>query len=95
MITEENIVGFQNVYGVGPAPDYNHKHVLRDILNSDYKGEVILTAGNPITNTQVVINDYTIPTDWDVDNCHIIAFVHNRSATNLEIHQAIEVDLVP
>ena len=93
MITEDDIYGYQ-VTPTGSESNYKHKHVLRDVLSNDNKGDVVIAAGNPITTKQVVINNYKIPSDWKPENCHVIAFIHNKSANDISIHQAIEEDLV-
>ncbi len=93
MITEDNIVGYQ-LTPAGGDNSYKHKHVLRDVLSNDFKGDVILGKGNPITAQQVVINEYQIPADWKAEDCHIIAFVHNKGL-NSEVHQVVEAKLKP
>ncbi len=91
MITENNIVGYQKT-PTGSDTAYVHKHVLRDVLSTDYKGDVIITKGNIVTAQQVVISDYKIPAGWDPDNCYVVAFVHNKGS-NIEVHQAAEKHL--
>jgi thiol-disulfide isomerase/thioredoxin len=91
LITESNIIGYQKTPD-GTELSYVHKHVLRDVVSSDAKGDVIISKGNPITTQQTVINNYKIPAEWNPENCHVVAFVHNKGA-NLEIHQAIEKHL--
>ncbi len=93
LITESNIIGYQTIPS-GTDYNYVHKHVLRDILSTDFKGDIIINKGNPITAKQVMINNYKIPADWNPHNCTVIAFVHNKG-DNSEIHQAIETHLIP
>ena len=91
MLTENNVTGYQ-LTPDGSDNSYKHKHVLRDVLSNDFKGDVIINAGNPITEKQVVISNYQIPADWDIDNCYIVAFVHNKG-TSSEVHQAVEAKI--
>lgn len=91
LITESNIVGYQKTPS-GTELNYIHKHVLRDVLSTDYKGDVIITKGNIIDNKQIIINNYKIPVGWNPENCHVIAFVHYKG-TSLEVLQAIEKEL--
>lgn len=93
MVTEDNITGYQ-LTPDGGDNSYKHKHVLRDVLSNDFKGDVIIGAGNPISAQQVVISDYQVPADWNAENCHIVAFVHDKGLSS-EVHQAIEVSLQP
>ena len=92
MITESNIVGYQKTPS-GSNPSYVHKHVLRDVLTDSYTGDVLITKGNVLTAQQKVIADYPIPTGWDPDNCHAVAFIHYKADNNKEIIQAVEAHI--
>ena len=70
--------------------DYEHNHVLRDLLTSpagddfgdDFKkGEIYTRAFS-----------YTIPTEdgwWVAKNCEIIAFVHESTTNSKRVLQAV------
>ena len=92
MITENNIIGYQ-LTPSGPDSNYVHKHVLRDIITTDYTGDVLITKGNVLSPQQKTISDYKIPAGWDPDNCYIIAFIHYKGDNNKSIQQAIEIHL--
>jgi len=89
MITENDIVDAQ-LGAMGLEEDYKHKHVLRAMLTN--------VAGNPIpaqamgTNVQEVFT-YNIPSEWNLDNCSVVAFVHH-TAPKLEVLQASEKKLL-
>jgi len=90
MVTENNIVDAQ-LDTSGLIEDYTHKHVLRTILTN--------VAGNPIPTQAIDTNveesfTFTIPTEWNLDNCSVVAFVH-RTAPDLEVLQVSEEKLLP
>lgn len=92
MITESNIIGYQ-LTPQGSVPDYVHKHVFRSILSADYTGDILINKGNVLSAQQVTITDYKIPSDWNPDNCYVIAFIHNKGDGSKDVHQAIEIKL--
>lgn len=90
LITENNIVDAQ-INGSTLVPDYTHKHVLRDMLTAA-EGQPIIaqTAGGNIEE----MFSFTLPTDWNDANCHVVAFVHQSAPGNLEVLQAAEASLI-
>jgi thiol-disulfide isomerase/thioredoxin len=92
MITESNIIGFQKT-PQGPDTNYVHKHVLRDVISSDYTGDILITKGNVLSPQQKVITDYKIPAEWNPDNCYIVAFIHYKGDSKKNVQQAIEIHL--
>jgi hypothetical protein len=92
MLTESNIVGYQKT-PAGSNPAYVHKHVLRDVLTDNYTGDILITKGNVLTAQQKVIADYLIPSGWDPNNCHAVAFIHYKSDENKEVIQAVEAHI--
>lgn len=85
MLTEDNIVDAQVVPQKGVVTDYNHRHVLRDML-TNYDGNPItenLTKGSKVQKTFT----YTVPTTFQESNCEIVAFIHKSSPTK-EVIQA-------
>ena len=88
MLTENNIVDAQ-LGTSGLIEEYTHKHVLRNVLTN--------IAGNPImaqASGGSVEDNFTfnIPSEWNVNNCSIVAFVH-RSAPDLDVLQVSEKKL--
>lgn len=90
MITENGVVDLQDSTN-GLIEDYTHKHILRDMLTSfqgdDIAADLVAGAVETITFTG------TLDTEWNADNCEIIAFVHHTS-DKLDVLQAAEVPLV-
>lgn len=85
-ITESHIIGYQADYTNGTQQNYDHKHVLRDIINTDTWGEDIgnPTAGELIERTYT----YTVPAEWVVANCNVVAFIGEYQS---DVYQAREV----
>lgn len=79
MLTETDIVDAQLVPNDGVVTNYTHRHVLRDMF-TNYEGNVLtetLSKGNRVVKEFT----YTVPTDYNIANCEIIAFVHTGGAT--------------
>jgi len=92
LLTESNIIGYQKT-PAGSDPAYVHKHVLRDVLTDSYTGDVLIPSGNVLSAQQKVIVDYLIPTGWNPDNCHAVAFIHYKGEDNKEVIQAVEAHI--
>lgn len=92
MITESNIVGYQKA-PAGVDSNYIHKHVLRDVITDNYTGDVIITKGNVLSAQRKLITNYPIPADWNVSNCHAVAFIHYKGNDNKAILQAVEAHI--
>ena len=88
-ITEDGITDFQ-LTPEGKVGNYRHLHVFRDAL-TDTKGSRLdetLSAGGRIDHRF----NATIPENWVMENCEIIAFVHLDGDTR-EVLQAHRVKL--
>ncbi|MCB0795603.1 MAG: Omp28-related outer membrane protein, partial [Flavobacteriales bacterium] len=72
---------------------YEHKHVLRDAINSTW-GEEVLTGSNlPGDTLTVPIPSYTLDNGWVGDNCSLVAYVYNN--VTREVMQVTERKFVP
>ena len=90
MLTENNITS-QQLTPAGDDLDYVHKHVLREVVTS-FDGDPIdesLDAGKTIEKSYSV----TIPDNWNINNCSIVAFIHD-SGNSKVIFQADEAKLL-
>ncbi len=92
LITESNIIGYQKTPD-GGVNNYSHKHVLRDVITTEYTGDILIGKGNKLSPQQKVITNYKIPAGWNPDNCHVVAFIHYKGDKNKEVLQAIEKEL--
>lgn len=84
-LTESNIIGFQQDYSNGAQSNYNHKHVLRDMITP--------VAGDVVTTTSMgtlVQRNYSVAVDpsWNVMELDVVAYVGEQ---NGEIYQTKEV----
>lgn len=89
LITEDGVEDTQ-LTPSGKQNNYVHKHIFRTTLTN--------SAGDPITDpttanaTITKGYNYTLPSEWNADNCHVIAFVHPVGVSK-DILQANQVDL--
>lgn len=91
LITEDEIEDVQDSLD-GKLPNYKHKHVLRDVLSGDYKGDLVGNgiAANYNTSRQLT---YVLPADWNPEKCHVVAFVNRNDGGTLDVLQAAEAAL--
>lgn len=89
-ITENNIEDVQ-LTPSGKQADYIHKHVFRTAITS--------FDGDPLTETLITgvqidkSYSYTLPSNWDENNCNIVVFV-SLAGDEKDILQAHEVHVV-
>jgi hypothetical protein len=84
-LTESHVFGPQS--GGNAGNNYEHMHILRDLVTGLYGEEITETAsGSEITKTYT----YTVDNAWNIDNCEVFAFV--TRSDNKHIHTGIEVE---
>ncbi len=85
-ITEDGIIDYQ-ITPDGEVPDYEHRHVLRDMLTA-YDGDAITEALLPGSSPEFTY-DFTVPAAWNEEHCHVVAFVSQTGAGKdvLQVHQ--------
>ena len=84
-MTESHIVGYQQDYINGPQAAYDHMHVLRGYVTDLWGDEVTPNnAGTAVARSY----SFTVPVEWDIANCAVIAFVGEYQG---EIYQVREV----
>lgn len=92
VLVESGIIAAQIDDNVGgEVEDYEHNHVMRDML-SYYLGDA-LPETNVAGRWYIFNYTYTIPEAWNADNMAVAAFVHNYETDNKEALQAAEVKL--
>ncbi len=94
LITESHIIDFQ-ITPNGLVEDWEHNHILRDII-TDVKGTIIgtdLSKGIPITQSF----SYTVPAEddglWVADNLEVVVYLTENHADSREVIQAAHVKL--
>lgn len=91
VITEDEIVDYQKDTN-GKVPDYVHKHVLRDVITTNYRGDLV--AKNVAANSDYSYNyTYTLPDGWHSEHCHVVAFVSRNDGGTLDVLQAAQAHL--
>ena len=91
MLTENDIVDYQETPDFGKKSDYNHKHVLRDMLTSHLGEEV----SEPLTPGTTIVKNFStiLNPDWKEAKMKAIAFVHLGGASK-DVLQAVEVSVL-
>jgi hypothetical protein len=77
-ITETNIIDAQKNQTT-TIKDYTHRHVFRKALTAAIGTPLTETLSNGATITKNFT--YTLPSDWNADNCSIVAFVSGVGAS--------------
>ena len=92
LVVEDGIIDYQKDIRFGDVPDYEHKHVLRDIITTNPEGDMVAPNGL-LSGVNLSFEVTTIiPEEWKVEKCKVIAFATN--ADNKEILQADEIGIV-
>lgn len=94
LVTESGVVDYQLLPDPdGWTSDYKHKHILREII-TPFDGDIVsgqeLIPGAPVERTFT----YTLPTDWNAEECTVVALVHKNTPTSKEVLNAEEVHLI-
>jgi hypothetical protein len=89
-ILENNIISPQTLPNSSVDTHYVHMHILRDMF-TPYNGVKLNASFIP---GRVFIKEFKLPfkSNWNADNCVIVAFVHNRDS-KFDVLQAEEIDL--
>lgn len=91
VITQDSIIDVQLDQG-GKVNDYVHRHVLRDVITSNYAGDLIGT-GMLKDATANLSYSYTLSNEWDASKCYIVVFVNRNDGSTLDVLQAAEAHI--
>lgn len=89
LITESNIVDYQ-LLPTGKDATYTHKHVFRGLMSPGVNGQALSSLVTGVA--QSFTFSKLIPEEWNPDNCHIVAFVH-QVGPNFDVLQAEELEM--
>jgi hypothetical protein len=93
VLTESGIIDYQKDSRFGDVLDYNHKHVLRKMLNTNFEGGDPLAMNGLEQGATVGYNvEYTLPEEWNPANCELIAFVTDGDTRY--VYQAAKTKLI-
>ena len=87
-ITEDHIIDWQTIEGEGNVPDYEHNHVLRNVLTPALGDSIGVFEANEIKSYSF---SYTLDSEWVKSNCNIVAYVLNQNTE--EIVQVEEINI--
>lgn len=81
------------LYNLGnPITNYVHKNVTRAVI-SDTWGTASAIPATPTVNTDYTQNYvYTIPANYDLNNCYLVAFVHRYDANDINNHEVLNAE---
>jgi hypothetical protein len=85
LLTEDDIIGYQQDYQNGAHPAYSHQHVLRSYLSPLWGDELIDQDAGTLHQMSY---SFTVPMDWDIANCNVVAYVGEYQG---EVYQAKEL----
>ena len=81
-IMEDGIVATQRLHDGTDDENYVHNHVLRDVI-TDVWGADIDCTGNSGEKRYAVFSYKNFSQNWNLDNCHIVAFISNKSTREI------------
>lgn len=82
-LLESNVIDWQ-LDGPTDVPDYNHKHILRKVVNGTY-GKALKDA--TIGSKETIEYITTFKNAWKPENIEVVAFVFNSDPNSYEIIQ--------
>lgn len=93
MVIQDSIIDAQKTPS-DIIKDYVHEHALRKII-TPITGAIIPDKVNPKEAGKVYEREFTIDVDpkWEVEHCHIVAFVTNDDPDDRTVVQAAEIKL--
>ncbi len=88
-VLEDNIIDWQKFpSSVVPneIPDYNHRHVLRKVVNDDTFGKNLAPAEQGEKQTIQFV--FPFNPDWNADNVETVSFIFDNDVSSYEVMQA-------
>lgn len=76
-VVEDHVQAMQLTTTEGEKPDYDHRHVVRYLVTSDYRGE----SWGKLESGQEVSKEYTVnvSSEWNIGNTSICAIAYDAS----------------
>lgn len=89
-LVEDHVVDWQLDSEATPpdVENYDHRHMLRAVLNDTWGQPVITGSLGAGERVQVNVNNYTLNPTWNTSNLYVVAYVYNT--TTDEVMQAEE-----
>lgn len=94
-LLEDGIIDWQVNSQASPpdVPDYEHNHVLRDVLGGTWGSNVFTGQVSAGTTQTISFNNFSVDPDWVMANSTLVAFVYD--VTTEEVWQAEKTDIIP
>ena len=89
-LTEDNIIDWQIIEGLGNVQDYEHNHVLRDVITPAFGDEIGSFDSQEVKTFNF---SYELNSTLIRENCNIIAYVFRDNNNNQEVLQVEELHL--
>ena len=84
LISEDGIVTTQKMPDGSDATGYVQNHVLRDVITDTWGAEVDKGTANGASGSKRIAQFVYLPlSEWNLSQCHIVAFVSNRSTREI------------
>lgn len=83
-VTEDHIIDWQLDKGF-ENPNYDHRHVLRKVVNDTY-GKALIKS--EINKTEKIEYIFTVEPGWKAQDMEVVAFIFNSDQTSYEVIQA-------
>lgn len=80
LITESGIIDYQKDIRYGDVPEYEHKHVLRDVISGSVEGDVVATGTVTAGQSLDYAVNYTLPEEWKSEKCEVVAFISDGAS---------------
>lgn len=76
-VVEDHVASIQKTITGGEEEDFDHRHVVRSLLTSSYKGE----SWGQLAPGQEMSKEYTVEigSDWDVENVTVCALAYDNT----------------
>ncbi|MBP6185665.1 MAG: Omp28-related outer membrane protein [Saprospiraceae bacterium] len=80
LLTESGIIDYQKDIRFGDVPEYIHKHVLRNVLNANFEGDIVAPSGVNAGQTILYNTETTLPEAWKADKMEVVAIIANGNS---------------
>lgn len=88
-VVEDKIVYHQKTGSLGTIEEYTHRHVVRKVVTSSYKGERMDEATDIIAEGQEKTKtfEFTVNSDWNLENTeiYVLAMDYNGYVNNVNV----------
>jgi len=85
---ENHVIGYQSDYANGNHTDYDHKHIMRNLITGQWGDKITQTTkGSLVTKTY----NYTVPSTYKIENCDVVVYV---TESHKEIYTGVQATAI-